>query len=188
MVSREVADPFARIATLFRIDRASVQWGTGEHAGAVLVHTPWARVMIGRSPAQALTTADAWARGRSLWLHEAVCRVYPGAAGEANGTHRWQSAARIREAAALLGQGAVDFVEWALADPGPHWRSLPDTEVRGAWRAWHDAVLLHQRSAGDAWQLRLSTDADFGLPFPYRRPSTAGDAPAGSRRGPASSS
>lgn len=162
---------FAEIATLLGVDPATVQWApSGEHDGAVLVRTPWARVMVGRSPAQARAFADAWARGRALWLHEAVCKVYATAAHDG-----WISPQRVREAATLVGPGAVDFVDWALADPGPHWRSLPNSEVRGAWGVWQDAVLLHRDAL---WQLRLHPRGDFAQPFPYRRARTSGITPS----------
>jgi hypothetical protein len=166
-----VPSAFAEIANALRIDPAGIAWGTGDHEGAVVAWYPWARVLIGRSPAQAQTIAEAWATGRNRWPLDALQRTYPvllgATAADRHGDGAWTTPAALLATLQARPEGAdtaVTFLRWALAAPGPHWRCLPSVEVRGLWEAWRDAALL-LRSDGKI-QLRARQDADFTAPFP----------------------
>ena len=138
------------VAQAYRVPTDRLSWLEVPQRLLVL-HTPWARVAVGRSPREAARRA-----GQGEPLREALEAVYPEVWGKP-----WHTAWQLREATKQRSlrrflQWAVDGLEGESAPKGC-WQLDTGYRVIGAWASWPDAVLVERtRAGGREYQVRLS--------------------------------
>lgn len=111
----------------------------------LVVHTPWARVVVARTGFESLRWPEDYlaGRGAGLALQEALNKQYPRV------LTTWASEEELLDQH-LPSKALRNFLTWSLGRGGEAaaWSTGPAGAVRGAWASWPDAVLVESR-AGD---------------------------------------
>jgi len=151
-VARELADQLG-------VPRALVTWDTSIpqlHGGdGMVVRTPWARVVVARTPTSARRFAKRWVAGQCDWLVDALGAAYP------TGLTEWLPAARLLEQTGALDKAHRTFLAWSLPRISTGFRAAPDVWVLGSWATWRDAVLVARQEPEqtDGWAYQLRGEA-----------------------------
>ena len=137
-----------------RIDSSFVRWQEVPpiHGRGLAIHTPWARIAVGRTPGQAEAFVGDWLAGRAprgLWLLASLEAAYPALplGNEWTGTSLFlDKLARAKARGEIPALAA--FGVWAAGKAGRAWPVTPRIGVVGSWRSWRDAVLLTEGRGG----------------------------------------
>jgi len=161
MLSPYLEETATKVARALKIDPYFVRW---EHVPslydeALVVHTPWARVVVARYASGAENFVTDYLTGNSLWLLDALEAAYP---QEVSPTLRPERLLEIPTAdPALRG-----FRKWALsASPRVAWQATPFTQVVGSWTTYRDAVLLRHMDGRCVLRSRRAPSPSLGVPY-----------------------
>ena len=131
----------SRVAWVLRRSTRQVRWRSDAPGGhALVVHAPWARVIVARTAGAASRWADAWqaeARGGDL-LWQSLVALYPVEVTP------WASPAELTDTP--LPSKVRGLLQWAVRAEG--WPVTPRFFVVGSWASWPDAVLVRE-TGGD---------------------------------------
>ena len=155
----------ATVAQALGVPPNRVQWQDDVPAGigwGLVVHTPWARVLVGRTESQALRFAEQYKEMRrgGLWLLEALGDRQ---AGYPHVVVDWTDARGLAETP-LPNPDLRGFITWSIPKMDRiAWPVTPTVRVLGAWATYPDAVLLVRRDVRGMWeyQLRLAAWKDY---------------------------
>lgn len=106
---------------------------------ALVLHAPWARIVLARSPSGVYRFLDDYWRGRNTWIRDSLFQRYPIEAQEAIPARN------------LLDTPTNDlnlkgFIRWAVhRRPKAGWPVAKDLRVIGSWTAYRDAILVKQK-------------------------------------------
>ena len=138
MRSLYLDDSAKAVASALKIDPYFVRWERVDplHDDALVIHTPWARVVVARSVGGADRFVSDYLVGDSLWLFDALEEAYP---VEASPTLRPERLLEIP-----LADGELrGFRKWAIsASRQTAWPVTPFTEVVGSWTTYRKGLLL----------------------------------------------
>ena len=148
-----------QVARIVQIPTNRVTWEQVPTVGrALVVHAPWARVVVARTPRQVQRFTEGYTQnrgvGRALW--DALVGQYPTV------SVNWTDVRGLGETP-LPDLELRRFIQWGLRSSATiAWPVCPDIHVLGAWATWPDAILL-ARKAGTAleYQLRLPHWKDY---------------------------
>ena len=141
-VARAIGVPQNRVR--WEEDVPGVGWG-------LVVHTPWARVLVGRTASQAERFVRDYPKsvGFGTALLGALVEQYP---KEIIG---WTDTRGLAETP-LPDVDLRRFISWALPKaPTISWPIAPNVRVLGAWATYPDAVILVRPAAGGGWEYQL---------------------------------
>ncbi len=148
------------IAEALNLPASQVSWEKGipQLAGGdgMVVRTPWARVVVGRTPTSATRFGVRWLAGSCDWLVDGLQAAYP------HGLSEWLPSPRLLEQTGAMTKETRAFLTWSLPRIGTHgFRAAPDVWVLGAWATWRDAVLVarHEEAQTDGWAYQLRGQA-----------------------------
>lgn len=148
-------DALQQVARSYRVSPDRLEW-VEQPDRVLLLHTPWARIVVGRTPREAVRRG-----GMAPPLREALEAIYPHLWGAP-----WRPAWQLREGGAPPRLRAL--LRWGLSAFGGErplrgcWSIGGGCRVLGAWATFPDAVLLEQGPAGAReYQVRLTPWADL---------------------------
>lgn len=143
------------------LPRGTARWGLAPPGGnrALVLHLPWARVVVARSTWRAAAFARSWLAGEHTWLFDTASQAWPRVVAD------W--AAPATSLALPLPEAARAFLNWVSSADARGVGSrplLPDLTVRGSWPTWREgAVFVRTRAGVEEWQVRM-TNADRDWP------------------------
>ena len=126
------------VARAVDIDPYFVRWQRAEPIGddALVIHTPWARVVVARSVGGAERFVSEYRQGECLWLLDALEEAYP---IEASPTLPPERLVEVP----LADKALQGFRKWAIgAGDRFAWPATPFTKVIGSWTTYRDGLLL----------------------------------------------
>lgn len=141
-VARTVAIPVNRVR--WEEDVPNIGWG-------LVVHTPWARVLVGRTSSQAERFVRDYQdqKGVGLALLGALVQQYP------HEVMNWTDARGLSETP-LPDTDLRSFITWAIPRAGTiGWPVVPGIHVLGAWATYPDAILLVRSDKTGSWEYQL---------------------------------
>ncbi len=149
------------VARALKIDPYFVRWEQVEplyNDEALVVHTPWARVVVARYASGAEQFISDYATGHCLWLLDALEAAYP---LEVSPTLHPERLLEIPVPdSALRG-----FRKWALsASQRTAWQATPFTQVVGSWTTYRDGVLLRHADGRCVLRSRGAPSPTLGVP------------------------
>ena len=153
----------AQVASALRVPPNRVRWETdvpGVGWGLV-VHTPWARVLVARTSSQASRFSEAYTeqanRAAGMALLGALLEQYPHLVVD------WTDVRGLGETP-LPDMDLRRFISWAVPKADTiGWPVAPSVQVLGAWATYPDAILLvRPNPRGEReYQLRLAAWKDY---------------------------
>ena len=151
----------AAVARSLQVPESRVQWD--EHVPDIgwglVVHAPWARVLVARTASQALRFVEQYqeTRGVGTALLEALGAQYPHLVVD------WTDNRGLAETP-LPDQDLRRFISWAIPRMAQiAWPVVPKVQVLGAWATYPDSILLVRPDERGEWeyQLRLAAWKDY---------------------------
>lgn len=114
----------------------------------LVLHLPWARVVVARSAMGAQTFIQGHASGKNTWLLDSLYTAYP-----IESTTPLHSE-RLLELP-VSDKALAGFLRWAIRAKGrTAWPVSRDMRVVGSWTSYRDAILLRQRDGRASVRLR----------------------------------
>jgi hypothetical protein len=172
MLSPYLEETAKNVARALKIDPYFVRWEQVAplyNDEALVVHTPWARVVVARYASGADQFVSDYLTGHCLWLLDALEAAYP---EEASPTLHPERLLEIP----VMDPALRGFRKWALsASPRAAWQATPFTQVVGSWTTYRDGVLL--RHADGRCVLRVRNAPSPSLGVPYVQPNSSGLGP-----------
>lgn len=157
--ARQLPFGVEEVARAIQIPTNRVVWEDVPTIGnALVVHAPWARVVIARTHRQVQRFLQNYSSnrgvGRALW--DALVGQYPRI------SVNWTDVRGLGETP-LPDLELRRFIQWALRSSETiAWPVCPEIHVLGAWATWPDAILLARKSgSGLEYQLRLPVWKDY---------------------------
>jgi hypothetical protein len=146
-VSETLQEAKNAVVSALRVDPTYVCWVhvPALRSEALVVHTPWSRVVVARTAGGAHRVAADWRQGRCSWLLDALHEQYPVEATPP------LPLARLTELP-TDDPTVASFVRWATQPGRVGWRALPDTQVIGSWRSYREAVVVRR---GNLFSVRM---------------------------------
>jgi len=114
----------------------------------LVLHLPWARVVVARSAIGAQTFIQGYTSGKNTWLLDALYTAYP--IERTTPLH----SERLLELP-VSDKALAGFLRWGIRAKGrTAWPVSRDMRVVGSWTSYQDAILLRQRDGRASVRLR----------------------------------